>query len=337
MGIIPYFLIFIYSIILISINKQGIRFINRSLGSSLIAIITIITSVSLVYLFKEKAADVLCYGLIINYIMHIIINLRVIGISGLMIHMLNPLNTFQSVFEVHSFGFTLNLLLIFYLSKKGKKNIGIIISILVILYLIMKRIAFIGLFFALFVCILTEIVFRKRSKKKYIIIMWSLVIGSLLYVAFISLYPQLYQLLMDRLGILNRYLMANSFSDYYDFDIRFIGRGFGFVSVLMPDMNIAGASVEALHNDILKDFIEQGFIGFCIIYYYLFVKVPRVVTWNKSNRCYGCVTMMLSYTFITLLTDNVLEYVPYTCTLFTLYGIIHLYGNQIFSDTQKIH
>jgi len=230
---------------------------------------------------------------------------------------------------MHSVGFTLNLLLIYYIVKTGKKDKRKIIVILIISYLIMKRIAFVGLLLAAVSWFCTDIILRKRGNKKYIIIMWGLAISSLIYVGIISIFPESFKELMLQLGILNRYLMTNSFSDYYSFSVKFLGRGFGFVSVLMPNMDIVGARVSALHNDILKDYIEEGFIGFCLLYFYIFVGAPRAVIVDRNKKNYVCITMMLIYTFVTLMTDNVLEYVSYTCTWFTIYGVVHLYGGEI--------
>ena len=214
MGVIPYILIFMYSVLMITINHQGSRFINRSLGSSLIAIMTVITSASLVYIFKNKAADILCCGLVLNYAIHIILNLYKIGVGGLVEHIIDPLSTYENIFELHSVGFTLNLLLIYYLARKNKEDIGKIIVISVALYLIMKRIAFVGLIIALLVWFFTDVILKRSSNKKYIVIMWGLAIGAFCYVVFICKYPELFKALMIRLGILNRYLIADSFSSY---------------------------------------------------------------------------------------------------------------------------
>lgn len=335
LGIAPYVLIFGYSVFLIIVNHQGSRFFNRSLGSILIAVMTIITSASLVFIFKEKAPDVICYGLIINYIIHVALNFGKIGFRGLLQHIINPLNTYQGIFELHSVGFTLNLLLFYYLIKKDKSDSGKMITILIILYLVMKRIACVGLVLSLVVWFITDVILKNRGEKKYKAVLWVLVIGSFIYVWFICMYPEQFKMLMVKLGVFNRYLISNSFAGYYSFDIRYLGRGFGFVSVLMPDMDIAGASVAALHNDVLKDFIEEGFIGFCIIYYYFFVGLPKSILKNCSIRAFSCVAILLVYTFVTMLTDNVVDYVSYTCTLFTLYGTVHLYGNNLFPDKRK--
>ncbi len=334
LGMIPYIIIFIYSVLIITINHQGTRFLSRSLGSTLIALMTVITSASIVFLYNKQAPDIFCYGLIINYAVHIVINFSKIGLNGLIQHIADPLNTYQSVFEAHNIGFTLNLLLIYYLFKRGKANNGKIIAILICLYLIMKRIAFAGLLLALFAWFVLDVVIRKKDVKKYRIILWGLAIASLAYVGFICLYPNLYRVLMIKLGILNRYIMTDVFSQYYSFDVSFLGRGFGFVSVMIPDMDIAGASVAAIHNDILKDFIEEGFIGFCLVYYYFFVRLPSAIMNKSSRRSFSCITMMLIYTFVTLMTDNVLDYVSYTCTLFTVYGVLHMYGTEILPDNK---
>lgn len=336
MGMVPYLLLFLYSIFVISINHQGIRFIKRSVGSMLIALMVVITSASLVFIFNKKAPDIICYGLLLNYAFRVVVNFNRIGIQGIIQHIKDPLNTYENIFEAHHIGFTINLLLIYYLFKRKKENKGKIIWILICMYLIMKRIAFAGLCLALLIWFVNDVVLRKKSEKKYIFILWGLTIGSFLYVAFITLYPDYYRLLMSKLGILNRFIMANSFAQYYLFNIRYIGRGYGFVSVIIPEMDIAGTFVEAIHNDILKSFIEEGFIGFCIIYYYFFIRLPLGVIKNKSKRALSCITTMLVYTFITLLTDNVLDYVSYTCALFTIYGVLHMYGVELLPDKKAL-
>ena len=53
---------------------------------------------------------------------------------------------------------------------------------------------------------------------------------------------------------------------------------------------------------------------------------------NNSKRALSCIVTMLVYTFITLLTDNVLDYVSYTCTLFTIYGVLHMYGYELLPE-----
>ena len=337
LGILPYLIILVYTIVLIRINHQGMMFVNRALGSIFIAMMTLVVCATLVYMFKEKTPDVLCYGLIINYILHVMISFGKVGLKGFIQHIVDPLNTYQSVFELHSTAFALNLLLIYYLMKRDKKCLWKIVSCIVIMYLIMKRISFAGTILALIVYFLTDFIFQKWEKQtKYYVVLITLFLSAYVYVGLIRLYPDLFKLLSIRFGILNRSLMVDSLSKYYSYHPSYLGKGFGFVSVMMPSMDIAGATVAALHNDVLKDFIEEGFIGFGLIYYYIFVVIPMKISKKKTNNSLCCLTLLLVYTFVTLLADNVLDYVSFTCTLFTLFGVIHLYGDQIFEPQDKV-
>lgn len=333
LGILPYAAILIYTIILIRINHQGVKFVNRAFGSIFIAMMTIMVCATLIYMFKDKAPDVLCYGFIVNYIVHIMMSFDKIGFQGFIQHIRDPLNTYQPVFELHSIAFSLNLLLIYYLIKRDKTNLWKMVSCVIIMYLIMKRISFVGTVLVLIIYFFTDLILRKCEKPiKYYAVLVTLFLSAYIYVGLISLYPDLFKLLSIRFGILNRSLMVDSFSSYYSYHPSYLGRGFGFVSVMMPNMDIAGATVSALHNDVLKDFIEEGFIGFGLIYFYIFVKLPKIITKKKSSRSLCCFTMLLVYSFVTLLVDNVFDYVSFTCTLFTLFGVIHLYGDQVFEQ-----
>ena len=139
LGIIPYAAILIYTIILIQINHQGMKFVNRAFGSIFIAMMTIVVCATLVYIFKDRAPDVLCYGFIVNYIVHIMMSFGRIGWQGFIQHIIDPLNTYQPVFELHSTAFALNLLLIYYLLRRDRNNLWKILSCVIIMYLIMKR------------------------------------------------------------------------------------------------------------------------------------------------------------------------------------------------------
>ena len=324
--IIPYILIFIYSIIVICVKYQNNHFLSRCIGSISSCILTVIIAISLVFLYKEKTSDVICYGLLTNYLIRILIKLPEIGFIGFVQHLFDPLNTFQSVFEQHSIGFTINLLLIYYLLDQKGNNRGKIIIILIADYLILKRIAIVGLLFAFIIWIITDFLLKNKSDKKYFMVLFVLFILSLAYIVLICSYSNIYKIVMLKLGIYNRFLMSISFNNYFSLDIRFLGHGYGFVSSMMSGMDIAGASVEALHNDILKDYIELGFIGFIVTYFYLYVISLKRLFLKKSCRIKSCVVSIMSYTFVTMLTDNVVEYVAFTCTLFSILGVLYFYG-----------
>ena len=62
-----------------------------------------------------------------------------------------------------------------------------------------------------------------------------------------------------------------AFSNYYDFSINFYGQGWDFITKFLQENNqrIFGNNIGGLHNDILKIYIDFGFIG-SIIYWSFF-------------------------------------------------------------------
>lgn len=66
-----------------------------------------------------------------------------------------------------------------------------------------------------------------------------------------------------------------------------------------------------IHNDILKDYIELGFIGFFLIYYYLFVHMPMKIFGTIKSKNVKILIALMIYLLVTLFTDNVFEYIAF--------------------------
>lgn len=81
---------------------------------------------------------------------------------------------------------------------------------------------------------------------------------------------------------------------------------------MIPNASIAGVQgIAALHNDILKDYIELGFIGFFLIYYYLFVHMPMKIFGTIKSKNVKILIALMIYLLVTLFTDNVFEYIAF--------------------------
>lgn len=55
--------------------------------------------------------------------------------------------------------------------------------------------------------------------------------------------------------------------EHYDFSIGYMGHGFEYVDSIVANWYSSGLINHPypFHNDILKVFVEMGFLGFCIV------------------------------------------------------------------------
>lgn len=300
---LPYVLIIFYSLIIIVIENRTALFLNRMIGNGISKIFIAIIVSSMVFLYQREAVNIICNGIILEYILSAIYAITKIGIKGLFEHIISPLNTYESFFEQHAVGFSLFVFLLYFLLYDRKKYSKKILLLIIIEYFIMKRVAIIGAVVALII----YQIYKKRKHKSFITYCIGIFIVAFVYMCF-STKPE-FKEVMNNLNILNRALFVDSLSQYYHFGIDFVGRGYGFVSVVLPSIKVAGfLQTSALHNDVLKDYIELGFIGFNIAYMYLFIFMPIILYKKNSGKAQAIVLTILIYLLFTLFTDNFFEY-----------------------------
>lgn len=299
----PYVAIMLYSSSVILIERLGTSYFNRMIGSGLSNILVATIVASIVFLYKIDSVDIICDGIMLEYFSSIFIAITHIGVNGLIEHIMNPLDTYEMYFEKHAIGFSMFAFLLYYVlsdAKKRKIRIGLLIFME---YLIMKRVAILGFIAAIVVCV----VYRRKKFRKFGRWCFLLFVMSIAYMLFST--NQDFKVFMSDLGILNRALFVDAMKAYYKFEPSYIGKGYGFVSVVLPTLNIAGfPSIAALHNDILKDYIELGFVGFILAYIYFFVYAPLKLYGKGSHKTQSIVLAILTYVLITLFTDNFFDY-----------------------------
>lgn len=313
-GFIPYLIIYLYSVVVIKINGNFSSLFLRATGSCFSAMSVALIVAAIVYLYGAKSVNLMFNGMLLEYFIELLFGFAKVGISGFIEHLIDPLNTYQSVFERHDIGFALFLFLIYYILYDAHSNKAKIIILLFVEYMIMKRIAIVGFIVALIVYFFVTWITKKKENKKYKICFFLLYVSACLYLNFV-INPYFKTLTMEY-GIYNRFLFVDAMRNFYSISLRFLGQGYGFVSVILPKINFAGVTgIAALHNDILKDFIELGFVGFYSMYFYLFVYMPVRLFINCKKKIIKIALSLMTYMLITLLTDNVFEYIAFMGSL----------------------
>ena len=251
-GFTPYLLIFVYSMIINVVNNNPSANYARTAGSSFSAMIVPWIIAAIIFLYEDDAINLVCNGLLLEYVVEILVGISRVGVSALFEHIKDPLNTYESIFEVHDIGFALFLFLIYYLLHDANSHKCKIIMLVFVEYLIMKRIALVGMVISLFAYGLLCLINKSKERISYRVIFYALFIVACAYLFFIA-NPDFKNLMMNA-GIYNRFLLVDAMSQYYKFSLGFWGQGYGFVSLVIPNASIAGVQgIAALHNDILKD------------------------------------------------------------------------------------
>ena len=118
-------------------------------------------------------------------------------------------------------------------------------------------------------------------------------------------------------------------NDYYSFDLSYLGHGYGFSNKFI-ELNTT-FSITVLHSDILRMYVELGFIGFFIwIIYYFFVARKHIE--KKYNIDIACKFFFMTvYLMILHFTDNTVNYFVtqyFYCILLPMFVI----GNKLFEN-----
>lgn len=264
-----------------------------------------------VKVFGEKAIDLITYGAIANYTIYVVVYLSTYGLFGITnFFAISEGFTYFNYLEVHEATFAMGLLLIYYCLKSFKYNKVKILWLALYVFLGYKRI----LFPAIGIAIVLGLIIMYKKKRSIVLlfstITFLIVAGWLFFVT-----SDYYELVAT---LLNVELNSRTFSGnglygrldgYYNMKPSYIGSGIGFVQNVM---NIyatnTGSKVNGFHNDILKYYIDLGFIPFFIFMILLIYVVPYIIA---AKRSYFKVATYVACVLMTLTcwtTDNLATY-----------------------------
>lgn len=220
--------------------------------------------------------------------------------------------TFVKIFRWESvFAFSFGLFALYYFYKK-QWSLFVVASLFLIFA--EKRIAILAIFIGAFIILLLRFF---RYSKKLAMVVWS---GTV-----VAVYGYLYLIysgIMDafcwgaNINTNGRVEMYGRMAGEFDFSPLFFGKGLGIVENLLGFWKVERFS--NLHNDLLKYYIELGFIGLLIYlasYFIMFYMTEKFTSAAKMS----CLVAISVYTMILFATDNVSIYSLY---LFPLYSIM---------------
>ena len=213
-----------------------------------------------------------------------------------------------------TFAFSYGIFSIYYAYRKRWLLFG---CSMLFMYLADKRIALLGVVIAL---LFMAVIWLFQNSKKVIFTIWTLVIG-LIYGYLYLIYSGTLEAACWGLNVNTngRVQMYTRMANQYDFLSGFLGNGIGIMENLLDHLQID--TYANLHNDLLKFYIELGFIGFLIylISYYLIFHLTEKY-FGKKEMCF--LLGISIYSMLLFATDNVSIYlmylIPFYSTIFAV-------------------
>lgn len=296
----------------------GIKYWTRFLTYFLDKIFIIIFAVCISYICKKNTIKCISNSLLIDGFLIVTMVVIKYGFGEIFnafmaILGIYPENPAMKILEVHELTYCIGLCLIYYLffSKGEKKKDMIRIILLSIIFVLGgKRIAFAGIIVSGMISI---IIHRKELTSKSIIAIG--LIGIIICYCYIAiLYNGSFMSAMTEhnINVMGRDLIYQYFIKRTELSIDYHGWGFASVSKVIETMSRSEVqnmiNVRGLHNDILKIYIECGFIFF---FFWLFINMIYITLQilkkigKKEATFY--ITLII-FAFITYLTDNTENY-----------------------------
>ncbi|MBR2590413.1 MAG: O-antigen ligase family protein [Clostridia bacterium] len=312
------------SIFIWIMDLQSFSYIMKGVSKISYQLLNIAILVAAVYMFEENAAKYTFFGIAAANFVIIILGAATTGIGGAVSDMIKNItsfgasdvilnSTFIRAIEIHDITFVMGVFVIYFLFfTPGERFRYLYAAIALFLFFAgLKRIAFLsmllGIVFALFCSLLGP-----KGKRR------TLVITSLLIVAFCY-----YYIIIIQKGIFTQFCIENDIelngrekiydyiSNFYEVSPSYRGKGYEFCVQLLKSMKGTKdqvVNITAVHNDILKMYVEMGFWGFlCWILGYYVYQTNWFVT-RCGEKVAVCFMAINIYMLITYLTDNTMFY-----------------------------
>ena len=326
---LPYLVLLFFSMMIWVARFSSLSIISRGGFSVVYQAIGLGVALSYIVVFKEKAVYIQLASMIVAELIFIIISsVMELGIGGFIRAYIDLIMSFGSskaegfsTVELNEICYAFGLYLVFLLIKKGpiKHRLFLVMMTLFLSSVGLKRIVIAALAASLFLTIFCRLMPGQMSARTVNIFKVILMLFSWAYV--VSVKTGLFNDLaayfdIDTMGRVD----INEFIDsYYKISPLFGGYGLGYiVRLLQSGAFRANRWLEALHNDLLRIYIEVGFWGFFAWVYSFWGYRLSYFTKNRSKETLLIAFACILYCFITYLTDNSCFYFYTNIAAFTL-------------------
>lgn len=338
--------IFLYSIIIWTINSPTNDFITRGISDTLFKLLSYAGGIAIAYKAKENATKYVSYAAIITYVISLLMGAVTDKGYFFRYELFNRTTSAQGKYtELHEIAFIIGMCLIFFVFSCEedyiKSHKWSFIMLIIFFIIADKRIGFAAFGLAgLFGLTIKKK--RKLTKESSIFVTGIItVLICLLYTSLSTSNGLISLLESHNIDLMGRDIIYRYFRQFCDFTPTYFGRGVGFVTRQFDYTSSRDlyqmAVIRALHNDYMKVFIEIGFWGFIIWLIYWLIYIPRKINKLAGFNAMFSAFCVILYTFVTYATDNTEGYFNYQLVLALLISSIVFLKNNTGSNERTIN
>ena len=316
--------IILWSVILWILDFQTISYIIKGSSKLSFQFLNILVVIAAGYMFEEKAATYTFLGLAAGNLMIILLGAVTTGIGGAISDMIKNLTSFGAsdvienskfirAIEIHDITFVMGVYVIYYLFYcHGEKRRFIYAGLALFLFMAgLKRIAFMGMLLAMVYAAFSAWL-SPKSQARWVTIT-SLCVVAFCYYYLSIIHSGAFTAFLEEhdIELMGREKIYDFISNFYTLSPSYRGKGYEFCVELLRSMHGTKdqvVNITAVHNDILKMYVELGFWGFFlwIMGYYVY-QTHWFITrcGQKTAVCFMTINL---YMLVSYMTDNNMFY-----------------------------
>ncbi|MDO4548403.1 MAG: O-antigen ligase family protein, partial [Clostridia bacterium] len=317
---IPVILVLTASLLIWIINLSPLSEITNGVSKLLVQSINIFVVIATLYLYRRDGLRYTLYGMSIAYFIIIIKAFGVYGPSAFLssfiyfVTSLGDASGAMRYLEVHDLTFAFGFFVIYYMlapKDEPKRRLGLTLALAGFL-LGYKRIAMMSVALAIVYNFYINRVKPEKQRKSIMRFGVFMLIFSFAYLYIIRY--GIFDWFTETFNIdtMSRTGLYHFISDYYEITPNFVGYGIDYVYYLLTDLKDAGidgiSGITAIHNDLLRQFIEIGFWGYLAWTLYELVIHPKWLMDRHGFNSAKVYVLMTIYIYFTYLTDNTMYY-----------------------------
>ena len=312
------------SILIWILDLQSFAFIFKGISKISYQLLNIAIVCAAVYMFEENAAKYTFFGIAAANFVIIFLGAATTGIGGAVKDMIANItsfgandvinnSTFIRAIEIHDITFVMGVFFIYFVFFCPREKFRYLYAAvaLFLFFAGLKRIAFISLFLGIAFAALCRFLTAKKLRRLLMLTAVLVVVFCYFYIYIIQkgIFSQF--LLDHDIELNGREKIYDYISNFYVVSPSYRGKGYEFCVQLLKSMKGTKdqvVAITAVHNDILKMYVEMGFWGFLlwIVTYYIFQTHWYISRCGeKVAVCFMAINL---YMLITYMTDNTMFY-----------------------------
>lgn len=310
--LLPLIVIHLYSVFLMFIGKVDWKYLT----SNLTVYVPTLLAITAIYLLGTKAYLYTCVALLLSWLISVGSSFVLKG-PGIFVHAILQayIDPFDQSYdfsanylELHDLVLSVGYILVAFLfsnSKLTKKQFLILFMFFIILILGMKRITVLGI---IFVISFYEFINRFSDKKKYKFCILFGTIGVITCYLYVYIFTEgsfFYDYISSHgINMMGRNYYYKEILNLASFSPTFIGIGRNAVTQILTT-KLSYLHVGGVHSDVIKMYIESGFILFGIWLWYYLIYLLKIFKKYYGVNAAVLYFGVIIYKFTLYLTDNV--------------------------------